>query len=239
MNIVFDFGAVLFTWQPGLLIQAHFPEHAASQAQRTELARAVFGHVDWHDFDRGVLTAADVTARTAQRLGLNQTALRQLVDGIGEHLQPMADSVAVLAQLRALRDQVEAPVRTSPHASLPHAPLSDSPLPSSPLRLYFLSNMPVPYARVLEHKHSFIRWFDGGIFSGDVKHIKPEPEIYEMLERRFQLEPNQTVFIDDLASNVAHAQSRGWQGIHFESAAQLKARLQQMLDLPLTSPLVS
>lgn len=209
MNIVFDFGAVLFTWQPGLLIQTHFPEHAATQAQRTALAQAVFGHADWHNFDRGVLSASEVSARTAHRLGLNEAAMRALVDGIGEHLQPINDTLAVLSQLRAQRDA-----------------------PGSALRLYYLSNMPEPYARVLEQKHSFIRWFDGGIFSGDVQHIKPEPEIYALLERRYQLEPRQTVFIDDLASNVAHAQSRGWRGIHFESAAQLKAQLQQVLNLP-------
>jgi putative hydrolase of the HAD superfamily len=210
VNVVFDFGAVLFTWQPGLLIQAHFPEHAATQAQRAALAHAVFGHADWHDFDRGVLSASEVSARTALRIGVHEPALRALVDGIGEHLQPMPDSVDVLAQLRALRDQ-----------------------PGSMLRLYFLSNMPVPYARALEQKHAFINWFDGGIFSGDVQHIKPEPEIYALLEHRFQLEPGQTLFIDDLASNVAHAQRRGWQGIRFESAAQLKAQLQQALNLPL------
>lgn len=210
VNIVFDFGAVLFTWEPGALIQTHFPEHAGTQAQRSALAHAVFGHADWHDFDRGVLSAAEVTARTAQRLGLNALALRALVDGIGERLQPMDDTLAVLAQLRDLRDA-----------------------PESALRLYYLSNMPEPYARVLVHKHAFINWFDGGIFSGDVKHIKPEPEIYELLERRYQLAPSQTVFIDDLASNVALAQSRGWHGIHFESAAQLKAQLQRMQILPL------
>jgi putative hydrolase of the HAD superfamily len=210
VNIVFDFGAVLFTWQPGLLIQTHFPEHAATQEQRSALAHAVFGHADWHDFDRGVLSAAEVSARTAHRLDLHEPALRALVDGIGERLQTMDDTLALLAKLRDLRDA-----------------------PGSALRLYYLSNMPEPYARVLEHKHSFIRWFDGGIFSGDVKHIKPEPEIYALLERRFQLEPSQTVFIDDLASNVAHAKSRGWQGIHFESAAQLKAQLQRLQVLPL------
>jgi putative hydrolase of the HAD superfamily len=210
VNIVFDFGAVLFTWQPGALIQIHFPDHAATQAQRSALAHGVFGHADWHDFDRGVLSAAEVSARTAKRLGLHEPALLALVNGIGEHLRPMLDSVEVLAQLHALRDQ-----------------------PGSALRLYYLSNMPVPYARVLAKKHAFIGWFDGGIFSGDVKHIKPEPEIYALLERRYQLEPSQTVLIDDLASNVAHGQNRGWQGIHFESAAQLKAQLQHMKILPL------
>jgi putative hydrolase of the HAD superfamily len=210
VNIVFDFGAVLFTWQPGLLIQAHFPEQAASLAQQAALSHAVFGHADWHDFDRGVLTVSQVSARTAKRLGLYEPALQALIEGIAEHLQPMPETLAVLAQLRALRAQ-----------------------PGSKLRLYFLSNMPLSYARVLEHKHAFISWFDGGIFSADVQHIKPEPEIYAMLERRYQLDPSQTLFIDDLAGNVAQAQSRGWQGIHFESAAQLKAQLQRMKILPL------
>jgi putative hydrolase of the HAD superfamily len=210
VNIVFDFGAVLFTWKPAQLIRDHFPEHSASHEQRAALVQAVFGHADWHNFDRGVLTASQVSARTAARLGLHQPALQALIDGVAEHLQPMPETLAVLAQLRALRQQT-----------------------GSKLRLYFLSNMPVPYARVLEHKHEFVSWFDGGIFSGDVQHIKPEPEIYELLELRYQLDPSQTVFIDDLAGNVAHAQSRGWQGIHFESAEQFKAQLQLALNLPL------
>jgi putative hydrolase of the HAD superfamily len=151
-----------------------------------------------------------VSARTAARLGLHEPALQALIDGVAEHLQPMPETLAVLAQLHALRQQA-----------------------GSKLRLYFLSNMPVPYARVLEHKHAFVSWFDGGIFSGDVQRIKPEPEIYELLERRYQLDPSQTVFIDDLASNVAHAQSRGWLGIQFESAEQLKAQLQRVTILPL------
>jgi putative hydrolase of the HAD superfamily len=204
-NLVFDFGAVLFSWQPGVLIQTHFPEHAATPEQAAQLARAVFGHADWHNFDRGVLSAETVGQRTAARLGLHEPALLSLIDGIGEHLQPINDSLVLLAALRDLRQRQPA------------------------LRLYFLSNMPVPYARVLEQKHGFLNWFDGGIFSGDVKHIKPEPEIYELLETRYALAPGFTLFIDDLAGNVATAKSRGWQGIVFESAAQLRAELMPLL----------
>jgi FMN phosphatase YigB (HAD superfamily) len=35
----------------------------------------------------------------------------------------------------------------------------------------------VDYARVLEREFAFVRQFDGGVFSGDVGHIKPEPAI--------------------------------------------------------------
>ena len=205
-NIVFDFGAVLFTWQPRVLITTHFPEQATTPEQAAVLAQAVFAHADWHNFDRGVLPAHAVSVRTAARLGLPEPALRALIDGIAEHLQPMPDTLAVLAQLRALRDQQP-----------------------DKLQLHFLSNMPIPYARLLEQKHSFLSWFDGGIFSGDVHHIKPECKIFELLEARYALEPGNTIFIDDLADNVASARARGWQGIHFVSAALLQAQLMPLL----------
>jgi putative hydrolase of the HAD superfamily len=88
--------------------------------------------------------------------------------------------------------------------------------------------MPVPYARALERRHDFLSVFDGGIFSGDVLHIKPEPAIYEMLQTRYRLDPGSTVFIDDLPGNVQAARRLGWHGIHFESAQQLATDLRHL-----------
>jgi len=201
MNIVFDFGAVLFTWQPAQLVTATFPEIALTPEAAKRLAHAIFSHDDWHGFDRGTVEMNDVIRRTALRLDLPESQLADLVSHIGELLTPIEETVSVLSQLVQLRSR------------------------QNSLRLYYLSNMPVPYARVLEQRHAFLTWFDGGIFSGDVKHIKPDPAIYELLENRYALDPAQTVFIDDLKTNVAAAQSRGWRGIHFESAAQMSAEL--------------
>ena len=47
MNLVFDFGAVLFRWQPELLVQTHFAARAASAQAAQELVRAIFHHPDW------------------------------------------------------------------------------------------------------------------------------------------------------------------------------------------------
>ena len=68
----------------------------------------------------------------------------------------------------------------------------------------------------------------GGIFSGDVKLIKPDPAIFALMESRYSLVPQNTVFIDDLKANVAVARSRGWHGIHFESSAQMAADLKAL-----------
>ncbi len=205
MNIVFDFGAVLFTWQPGQLLLQTFPERLHSAAEAAQLVHQIFGHADWHDFDRGVLDADTVVTRTSARLGLPLAELGQLVHGIGDRLTPIQDTVLLLETLRARHLKGEGVTG-----------------------LHFLSNMPQPYARHLEDHHDFVHWFDGGIFSGDVKLIKPDLAIYQLLQNRYALEPAKTLFIDDLKTNVNAALSLGWQGIHFESAQQLEADLAKL-----------
>ena len=208
MNLVFDFGAVLVEWQPAQLLAEHFPDLTGTPQAARHLASSLFGHADWHAFDRGQITLEVVVRRTAQRLALPQAQLRSLVAGIGERLRPLQESVAVLAELagrRRLRGDV---------------------------RLYFLSNMPAPYARTLEQRHVFLQWFDGGIFSGDAQCSKPDPAIFQMLQRRYALEPSQTLMIDDLKDNIEAAGALGWGGIQFVSAQQLRVNLEDLLRRP-------
>ncbi len=214
MNVVFDFGAVLFTWRPVELMAECFPERAATPAQAGHLAHEVFGHSEWKAFDRGTISMPDVIAQIAQRLNLDHGVLKALVESIGERLTPMPDSIAVLDALIAQRAQQ----RVQQHQQ-------QQGQGGDPLKLYYLSNMPAPYARTLQRLHGFLQEFDGGIFSADELLIKPEPAIYQLLQNRYLLEPSKTVFIDDLLSNVQAAQEQGWHGIHFASALQLQGDL--------------
>ncbi|MDZ7920344.1 HAD family phosphatase [Rhodoferax sp.] len=209
MNVVFDFGAVLFTWRPVDLIMECFPQRAATRAEAGHLAHEVFGHADWQAFDRGTVAMPDVIAQVAQRVGLDARVLGRLVESIGERLTPMPESVALFEQLVALRAR-----RAITGAE--------------PVRLYYLSNMPVPYARTLERMNPFLKQFNGGIFSGDELLIKPEPAIYQRLQTRYALEPSKTVFLDDLLPNIQAAQAEGWHGIHFHSAQQASQSLQAL-----------
>ena len=205
INIVFDFGAVLFTWQPHLLVQAHFPAHAAAPDAARQLAADIFHHDDWQSFDGGMLELPAVSERTARRLGLPHETLHALMSRIPEHLLPIPETVALLSRLNQRRER------------------------QGDVRLYFLSNMPAPFARALEQRHVFLRWFDGGVFSGDARLIKPQPEIFRLLQSRYALDPAQTVFIDDLLANVQAARAHGWRSIHFESAAQLDSQLKTLM----------
>ncbi|MFZ4286059.1 HAD family hydrolase [Variovorax sp. HJSM1_2] len=208
MNVVFDFGAVLFTWRPVEMVAKWFPERADSLAAAGHLAHEMFGHADWLAFDRGTVSLPEVIDLMAARLSLDRPKLATLIEPMDLFLEPMPESVAMLARLVALRER---------------AAQSDE-----PLKLYFLSNMPAPFARTLERLHGFLGDFDGGIFSGDVKLIKPEPAIFELLQSRHALEPAKTVFIDDLLGNVQAAQAQGWHGIHFKSTAQVEQDLKAL-----------
>ena len=202
MNLVFDFGAVLFSWQPVQLVQANLAEHAPTPEAARTLAEAIFSHDDWLDFDRGRSSLDQAIAAITRRLGLPAGPLDAMLSPIGERMAPIAETVALLAQLREQRDR------------------------DGTLRLFYLSNMPSPYARQLEARHEFLRWFDGGVFSGDVQAIKPEARIYRLLADRHGLEPERTVFIDDMHANVQAARDLGWHAIRFETAAALAQQLQ-------------
>jgi len=205
MNVVFDLGAVLVAWETARLMQAHFPERASAPEAAGALARAFFHHQDWFDFDCGIRSVDEVVARTAARLALPSDRVYALVAPLGERLEPIAENIALLASLRARREE------------------------QRDLRLFYLSNMPVSYARALERRLGFFKWFDGGIFSGDVKLIKPNSEIYEMLVWRHGLEANETLFIDDTAANVEAARALGWRAIHCTAPLALAAQVELYL----------
>jgi len=214
MNVVFDLGAVLFTWQPVLLMQRHFPDHAPTAEAAHTLARSIFAHEDWERFDGGLHELDDVLQRVTARLGLPLAGLHGALspEPIGERLLPILGTLEILASLRERRER------------------------SGDVRLYYLSNMPRSYARMLQSRHAFLGWFDGGIYSGDVKLIKPDPAIYRLLASRHELEPSDTVFIDDTIVNVQAARELGWLAIHFESPAQLARELGLLLPLREQSP---
>ncbi|MGJ7580544.1 HAD family hydrolase [Variovorax sp. RHLX14] len=211
MNIVFDLGAVLIAWEPAQLVQAHFPERTPTAEAASALARAFFHHKDWLDFDCGIRTVDEVVARTSTRLALPADRVSDMIVPLGERLQPIPESVELLAELFACRNQ------------------------RHDVRIFYLSNMPQPYARALERRLSFFSNFDGGIFSADVKLTKPHGEIYELLALRYSLAPEETLFIDDTAANVEAARAMGWHAIHCTQPKLLKTQIARYLQ-PMKAP---
>jgi putative hydrolase of the HAD superfamily len=200
MRLVFDFGGVVFRWQPTNLLQRVLPVRAPDEVSAAHWAQAVFQSYggDWGDFDRGTVQPDALVQRIAQRTGLGAEEVRRVVDGVADELQPQAATVALLRSLHEAGRE-----------------------------LYYLSNMPAPVAAQLQARHAFLRWFADGVFSSGVGHNKPEPAIYALAAQRFGGAPQSLVFLDDHAPNVEAARAAGWQALHFSDAAQAEADLRE------------
>ena len=97
------------------------------------------------------------------------------------------------------------------------------------LRVLFLSNFSKRAYEECADALGFLEYVDGGIFSYEVKLIKPDPAIYRCLTDRYALIPSNCVFIDDLEDNVAAGAAAGFQTILFEEYEQARAELEQVL----------
>ena len=71
----------------------------------------------------------------------------------------------------------------------------------------------------------FLHWFDGRVVSGEEMTRKPYKNIYDIILSRFNLVPEQTLFIDDNLRNIIAAKELGIHCIHFQSPEQLKEEL--------------
>ena len=84
------------------------------------------------------------------------------------------------------------------------------------LNVYYLSNYSAFSVAANPDVLDFIPYMDGGVFSFEVKAVKPEPEIYRCLCDKYGLKPEECLFTDDVPANVKGAQDCGFQGIVFE-----------------------
>jgi putative hydrolase of the HAD superfamily len=75
--------------------------------------------------------------------------------------------------------------------------------------------------------------FDAVVISGEVGMRKPEPAIYLYTARQLGLQPQQCVFVDDLAPNVRGAVDVGMVGVRHVSAVQTIRELETLFGVSL------
>jgi 2-haloacid dehalogenase len=95
----------------------------------------------------------------------------------------------------------------------------------SKVRLYALTNWSAETFPIALELYEFLHWFDGRLVSGAEKIRKPSPEIYQLLIKRFDIDPAKAVYVDDNLRNVLPARELGFYGIHFTSPAQFRQEL--------------
>lgn len=94
-------------------------------------------------------------------------------------------------------------------------------------KIYALTNWSAETYPVAQQKFDFLNWFDGVVVSGTERLRKPFPEFYRILLDRYNVKPEEALFIDDNLRNVEAARKLGIESIHFTNPQDLKAELEK------------
>lgn len=170
------------------------PRMLSPEAARVLTAKVLFECPTWSRIDQGTIEEEACAKQECRDAGVPELWPEALyaIQHYHEHMSVLPPA-SLLPQLRAMGK-----------------------------RLYVLSNYgPDGFARSEKRFADVFAQFDGMIVSGREKLIKPDPAIYQLLLSRYQLDPAQTVFIDDRAENIRVARQVGMQGIVYQGMESL------------------
>mgnify|MGYP002629937662 CR=1 FL=1 len=88
-------------------------------------------------------------------------------------------------------------------------------------KIYALTNWSAEKWDVALKLFPFFNNFDGVVVSGQEKTRKPFPEIYNIILKRYHINPENAIFIDDNEENVNAAKKLKLNGIHYKTHTQL------------------
>lgn len=173
-------------------------EYTGDRAMPVALFQKGFFQEYWPDYDRGTLDQSDIVREMSLFAGRTYAECWDFVEFIKHSLRDIPETQQLIKTLAA-----------------------------QGYRLFCLSNMSVEFYDYLKDREVF-SYFEGQIISALEKVIKPEKEIYQLLLERYDLQPGETLFIDDLENNVAAARQLGLHTIHFTSR---EAGLRQVKEI--------
>jgi len=105
---------------------------------------------------------------------------------------------------------------------------------SEAYKIYALTNWSEETFPIAQEKFDFLNWFDGVVVSGTERLRKPFPEFYQILLDRYDVKPEEALFIDDNFRNVEAGRKLGIDSIHFTTPENLEEELLQRGVLKLT-----
>lgn len=93
----------------------------------------------------------------------------------------------------------------------------------------FFSNICHEHYEMIIKKLSFFHLMQGAVLSYKVGSMKPEKEIYEVMETKFCHGCTPALYIDDTKENIVMARQRGWNSHHFQGIEGLKKAVGELV----------
>lgn len=199
-NIVFDIGNVLASFRWKDL----FADLGFTGDAFERIAAATVQHPTmWNEFDRSFMSDEEIIAKCIERAPEYEKEIRRLFHTTELLVEEYEYSYGWIQELK-----------------------------ERGYKVYLLSNYGKTSFEAARDKGrlSFLPLVDGGVISYEVKIVKPEPGIYEVLLERYGLKAEECVFLDDRAENVEAARKLGFHGIVVEGYEQSREEMKLLLD---------
>ena len=97
-------------------------------------------------------------------------------------------------------------------------------------KCYVLSNWSAETFKGMIQDYPFLKDFDGLLISGEDKLIKPDLAIFQLAINRFNLVPQDCVFIDDKLENVQAAKKLNFNIIHLINTKTIETDIKKYLN---------
>lgn len=184
-NIVFDMGGVLVEYDPEIVCRQFMKD----PAERREVCTSVFASPEWIMLDMGIIPEQDALKRMQARLSTSHAKEMAALCLARWHQYNMWPKKGMAELVRWVKDRGYG--------------------------IYLCSNASLRLLDCYQEVIPGIEYFDGVLFSAEVKCMKPQKEMYQHLFARFSLIPQECFFIDDLQLNIDGSRARGMDGCCF------------------------
>lgn len=179
--------------------EAHYRRFGYTGERLERLAAATVKNDAWNEYDRGVLTDEEVLQRFIDSDPEMETDIRRCLANVEGMVTRNDYAIPWIQELKREGYQT-----------------------------LYLSNFSKKAAKECRKALDFLPHMDGGILSYQDKVIKPMPEIYQLLIDRYQLVPEECVFLDDTQKNLTGAEVFGIHTILFKNQEQTKEELRKL-----------
>jgi len=163
---------------------------------------SVFRSREWSLMANGDIDINDAVKGISSRTTLSAPEIRSIFDLRTELMFPIEQNIKLLPELK-----------------------------KRGYRLYYLSNFPADIFPEVKNSYPFFNYFDGGVISAYVRLSKPDERIYEHLLEKYNLNAEESVFIDDLEVNVSAAKRTGMFGIVNDDKIEISVEIEKVLSV--------
>jgi putative hydrolase of the HAD superfamily len=161
-----------------------------------EFVRSIFGHPLWLQLNRGEISEADAGQAYCDLLDLDPRQMERFFFHVKDSQALVPGTVDLMARLS-----------------------------SAGYRIFALSDNVREIVLYLRQKYDFWRHFEGAVISAELGVLKPDARIFAYLLDAFELEAEETIFLDDVPRNVEAARATNMHAVQFVSASQAESDL--------------